>query len=492
MTLSCRASCEAARGARDAARGAACALATVLLLGAGAGLAQDPVDDITARVVQSDARKLLADPDPVVRGEAALAVATAKDPADYDSILAVARDKEPEARLRGLVALGLQGAPGAEQVLVGHLGEAEARESDAAIAAACALGLLPDDAATLISKTLAAFLRGSQRRQRDALLALLTALATRDCKDQHQPLIHLLEDAAIRDVVVRAAVLEALARTSPGIPERLQKQVLERGEPSERIAVLRPLDAAKGLPETILAVVVRLATSDGVAAVRATALAALTSARHLPALDLAARALKSQRPEEVEQGVRTALALGGGSMRGALERHVLATADHGLQAAMLRGFVGSISPEFAETCRRIGADRKKPLPLRAEAALLLGRHGDERAVPILRDAFLDAEDPDLLLALASAVLKLEKEPPDLQRLHRGTQSQDLWSEPARLCALVHAGHPAAVRLLLEGLRAPATVPAQRAALLRVFRLATRPIAGLPGDLAPVVARLFRP
>jgi len=54
----------------------------------------------------ADARRLLADPDPVVRGRAALSVATAKDPADYDAILAVARDEEPEARLRGLVALG--------------------------------------------------------------------------------------------------------------------------------------------------------------------------------------------------------------------------------------------------------------------------------------------------------------------------------------------------------------------------------------------------
>jgi hypothetical protein len=235
----------------------------------------------------------------------------------------------------------------------------------------------------------------------------------------------------------------------------------------------------------------RLASGDSAAAVRAAALAVLTTARHLPALDLAAKALKSQRAEEVEQGVRTALALGGGSMRGALERHIQATTDPALQAAMLRGFAGSPSGEFAEWCRRVGADRRKPLSLRAEAALMLARHDDERAVAVLRDAFLDAEDPSLLLPLARAVLRLEQEPPDLQRLHRGSAPEDLWHDPARLCALVRADHPAAVRLLLRGLREPAAASA-RADLLRVFRLANWRVAVLPADLAPVVARMFQP
>ena len=118
---------------------------------------------------------LLAHADPVVRGEAALAVAATGDLQYYPAILAIARDRAPKARLRGILALGYLAAPGAEfflgEVLLKSKGS---RRGPEPAAAALALGLLPDEhPAPAIDTYLRQVRGGSYRKHRQTLAALL-------------------------------------------------------------------------------------------------------------------------------------------------------------------------------------------------------------------------------------------------------------------------------------------------------------------------------
>ena len=67
-----------------------------------------------------DAERFLDHPDPRLRGEAALAIGSSKDPRHLPKILAVANSGEPTARTLGLLALGYLG-PGSPDCVVGCL-----------------------------------------------------------------------------------------------------------------------------------------------------------------------------------------------------------------------------------------------------------------------------------------------------------------------------------------------------------------------------------
>jgi hypothetical protein len=423
-----------------------------------------------------------------VRGEAALVLAASGDDRHYEAVLAVARADEPEARWRGILALGYLGAPGTEQPLVEVLDASASRPEPEAVLAAHALGLLRDaSAAAAVTGYLNRFLQSSFKRQHDVLLALLAALATRAADPQRLALQRVLDDDANRDPRLRAALLATLARIDGGIDQERAVAALRRGSPEERCAVLAWLATREQPLDELLPTLTRLAGHDADGGVRAGALAALTRIRHLPALDLAARAIRSDDPREVAQGTRTALLLGGSGMRRAIERQFAALPPAN-QTAVLGEFQGAISETFGDACLELAANRRLGLELRTAAALALAQADVREVAPVVRSLFLEHEDGAALAALARAMLRLESTPPELERLHRGTRLEELALASDRVRALLMAGHPAAVRLCLEQLQR-ADVDAETAAsLLRAVRRSLLPAPA--GTLPPPLRQLL--
>ncbi|MBK8101442.1 MAG: hypothetical protein IPK26_30545 [Planctomycetes bacterium] len=468
------------------------AVTAALVLAFAVAVPGQEATDAIKRLVVADAEKALHDSDATVRGEAALLLAGTGDPTWHDEILAVAKEEEPAARDRGLVALGLLGAPGTDRVLGRVLDDSSSRVKPEGLAAALALGLMaPEAAPGEVARILTRFLQANYKRQRELIGAVLLAMAGRDQSPQRVALLQLFDDAANRDPLLRAQLVLVLGRVQGALDVPRLAAAIERGLPEERLAALTVLrDHPRDGEAPLLPTLTRLATTGGTPELRAMALAVLTRMRHLPALDMAARATRSAHAVEAAQGARSALLLGGAGMRGPLEQQILATATPALQAAMLGAFSGPLSTEFADTCLRLAANRKGGIALRVAAALTLAQGDDERCIPVLRDAFLDSDDPAQLEALAVALLRIEKTPPPLDRLHRGSRPEDLAGEPTRLIALLVAGHPQAQRVVLTGLQRPTTPPKERAALLRAWRLACQ--FALPRERARLLPESLRP
>lgn len=442
------------------------------VLAATCGFAQAPADDPVARLLAVDAATLVRSPVAVVRGEAALVLACSGDPVYYGAVAAVARDPDPEASLRGIVALGHLAVPGTEVLLERILLAGATRPTADTLAAALALGMLPEDhAPSAVSGHLNRFLQSSYKRQRDVLLALLCGLGSRSATNQQRAMLGLLDDAANRDPRVRGGLLLALSRIEGALPADRIQRVLQHGAAEERTAALMALLQREPEPD-LLPLLVQLTRRDPSPEVRALALKALTAARHLPALDLAARALRSAAAVEVEQGTRSAVLLGGLGMRRAIESE-LPDLPPASQAAVLRALDGPIGDELAATCRKLAADRANALELRLSAAMALARSDQNSAVPLLRDLFGEVEDIDELLRIATELLRLEERPTDLERLHGG-RAGDLLQQPNRLAALLRAGHPGASRFCLAQLQEPGLLPAEQARLLLAFRKSRLP------------------
>ena len=470
-----------AQSAGELARRAVCACVLVAAL----LHAQRPVlEDPAVRLLALDAARLAQSPDPTVRGEAALALAATGNARYYELVLAVAKDPVAGARLRGIIALGYLAAPGSEPFLTEQVNDSGTRARPEGIAAAFALGLLPDEQApAAVTGYLMRFLGSSFKRQRDVLLALLAGLAGHDPVTQQRGLLALLDDAANRDPVVRQALLQVLARIPGALaPERVEAALL-RGSAEERRAVLEALATRVEADKALLAPLARICTQDVDGRSRALALAVLTRMRHLPALDLAARAVRGGEPVEVEQGTRTALLLGGSAMRAAIEQQLDALPP-ARQTALLAAFQGPLSAGFAEQCLKLAGNRQNALPLRTAAALVLAQAEAHRALPVLRDVFLDARDSEALRPLARALLRLEEQPPDLARLQGNGRLDDLALLPERLAALIAAGHPQALRFCLQQFERKDLDAAAAAGLLRAFRCSA--LAALPADAAAVL------
>ena len=62
----------------------------------------------------AEAEELLHHRSPELRGEAAMILASSGIRRHHPAILELARDGHPDARLRGILALGILGAPGSE------------------------------------------------------------------------------------------------------------------------------------------------------------------------------------------------------------------------------------------------------------------------------------------------------------------------------------------------------------------------------------------
>jgi len=446
-------------------------------------------DEVAA--MRSRAQALLADRDPEVRGEAALVLATigtadaGVDP--FDIALRVSKDPAEPARLRGIMALGVLGRPGVEVRLESLLLESAARPTLDAAAAALALGRLDDRHPGIAVETyLSRFQASSYRRHRDVLLALLVGLRGQEHPSKVRALQDLAEDEALKDSLLRRLLLEVLAETPHGLPADAVDEMLESRDPVDRaIGARLAIRAGAETPAAVLVRLERLASRDPHPDVRAAALEALTRARHLPALELAAHAATSPHPVEAAQGVRTAVTLGGGAMARALEGRILAERKVPLQVALMDALPGPWSDAYVDRCRELAADRRRPAGVRCQAALVLAAAGRTDAAPLLRNLFSSVEGEGALPQLAAAILAISAEPPPLDRFHRAGGALD----PDRLHALMVAGHPDAGAALLEALDAP---DADVAGLLRSWRrargtaLPSVDSASLPVPLRPLL------
>lgn len=463
-----------------------CGAVSVLAL-CGIAQAQDAPTG-AGRLVAADAARLLGAADPVVRGEAALIVAEASSIGFHTALVAAAADGDPAARGRAIVALGLQATPGTAVVLDELLASAHDRTTPEGIAAAFALGLLPPDhAPAVVSRVLTGFLHGNLRRQQEPLLALLLGMSLRDPRSQTAALRRLFDDDAMRDPQLRAELLALLLRGEPDFDAARLRRLLERGAVEERTTLLRWLANNDTDGEAELLPEIERAARAADPAQRTAALAALTHRRHLPALELAARAMRSNDAAECGQGMRSVLTIGGASMRGALERHLLDERDPVRKAALLANFEAPPSAALIAHAAALATDPGQPFPVRTAAAVLVARSEPDRASTILRDLFRGTTLTETLPQLAALLLRdAGADPPPLLRLLNGPV--DLGQHPARWQALLAAEHPAAVRQLLGTLNGPSTLAAKAIALqawrrARVLAL-PRPAVGL----APAVLR----
>jgi hypothetical protein len=461
--------------------------AVSLLILCGIAHGQDAATGV-GRLVVADAARLLQAADPVVRGEAALLVAETSSIAFHTAIVDATADTEPACRGRAIIALGLQATPGTAVVLDELLASARDRATPEGIAAAFALGLLPPDhAPAVVSRVLTGFLRGNLRRQQEPLLALLLGMSLHDPRSQAAALRRLFDDDAMRDPQLRAQLLSLLLRTEDAFDAPKLRRLLERGATEERTTLLRWLAGNDIVGDTDLLPDIERAARASDPAQRTAALAALTHRRHLPALELAARAMRSNDAAECGQGMRSVLAIGGASMRGALERHLLDESDPVRKAALLSNYEAPPSAALVDHVAALATDPGQPFTVRTAAAVLLARSEPERAQAILRDLFRSTTLTETLPQLAALLLRDGTvEPPSLLRLLNGPS--DLCQHPDRWQALLAAEHPAAVRQLLTTLSGPGPA-AGKAIALQAWRRAR--VLALPRPAvgeAPAVLR----
>lgn len=463
------------------------ARAAVALLGFWTGaMAQEADGRVAAeRLLYADAKQWVQTKDPEVRGEAALVLAASGDDHAYPLVLAVAEAEPEAARLRGILALGYLATPGTAAGLERLLEHEAGRATPTAVCAAFALASLPGsqgDAA--INQLLSRLSEGSWKRQGDLLLAVLAALVDRGAEEQRAVLQRLFDDASLREPVLRAAVLTTLARIPGATTDKQLHTALASPSSDLRAAALVALAAREDLEAHWLEVATRLAQRDESPRVRARALLVLTTARHLPALDLAAKALRSDDAALVAQAVRTGQHLGGEPMRRTLERQFPHLAAVG-QVALLDELATPVSDEFAVECRAVVADGKYDEGVRTSALLLLARNGETGLQDQLAAAFARATDPRTHLVLARAYGRaVDGDPKALL----DAVAVDSAAAVGRLTALLRAGSAGASRFCIERLRRT-DLPPGPGAVLRALRGSRLPQLGETArELAPEPVR----
>lgn len=425
--------------------------------------------------LEREFNELLHHDDPVVRGEAALALAATGDVRHYDAILEVAHDRAPEAELRGVLAVGYLAAPGSEAFLGELLAESSRRDRARSVAA-LALGLLPENhEAAAIDAYLRSVQGASYRQHRDTLMALLLGLAKTPHPSRVAAVRALLEDAANREPLLRRLAIEVLAHVPGSLTLPQVETLLHSEQTVERLGALLAL--RQGVAEPSAACfdeIASLARRDRDPEVRAAALRLLTKKRHLAALDIVPQALRSGGPEEAAAAVEAALQLGGGALRLATEDYILATQSAAAQARMLEVYGASRSPDFLDGCLRLAGDAKTNDRVRIAATTLLAGSGDARVAPIARTLFAAAETQDDLDALARALLRLDALDLVVGNLYPPTSPRDSRMWHLRLHALLTAQHPPALNLFEESLRRTRRNAERQAELLRAFRTAALP------------------
>jgi hypothetical protein len=462
--------------------------ALLLVFACGFAHAQDALSDLVA----ADARRCLHYADADVRGEAALVLAGGADVALQGELLALAKDPQAPARQRALIALGLVGSSAAVQILSDLLAETTVRGDADGVAAAFGLGLVPSErASTAIAQVLSLFAQSSWKRQRDTVLALLLAMASHGPRSETAALRRIYDDDSNRDPEVRGLLLQVLLGNDHSLDDKFVRRVLVRGGEAERVAVLQWFAREPKNDPEWLAAIERIATEGTTTELRAHALEALTAARHLPALDIALRALREAGPAECAQAMHTLLAIGGpGTLRAAVPR-IVDERDPARKAAMIANFAAPLTPEFADQCARLAGDASQPWSLRDAAAQALAHVDGSRAAPLLREAFRLTNDAAALPALARAIGATHDEPVALPRLLDG--NTDLRTQGPRWIALIQAEHPEARRQVLAALH-PDVRGASPLPGLRAWRCATVIVVppARPEAIPAVLAKLLAP
>jgi HEAT repeat protein len=442
--------------------------ASACILVAAVAPAQTPdTPSLETQMVEA-AERLCRASDPTVRGEAALVLAGHGDTKHHPLLLTIAKDTAQEARLRGLLALGLLGAPGCEHVLREQIEASSTRPQPEGVTAAFALGRLPDaHAPALVSDQLGRVLGASFKRPHEGRLALVLGLTTHAAQAQRLALLQLLDSASLRELDLRIAVLQALARIPNGLDRDRWSALMAKGSAEERRAVLQctPRLACAAELQPLAA---DLCSRDADPGVRAQALAALTQLRHPRTLDLARKALASTDPEEAGQAVRSLWLLGGSSVADELGA-ALRSAPAITLAAMLTECAAPMNEPTQAFVQKLAKDRASGSALRAAAALALGRAQVPAAAPLLRDAFVATQDAALLRLLAPVLLHIDSAVPSLDRLHQGSSATELALQPERLTALLLAGHPAAEAFCVSIVTQKGQPPAAVQGALRSWR-----------------------
>ncbi|MEY4672485.1 MAG: hypothetical protein RL148_269 [Planctomycetota bacterium] len=459
------------------------------LLCAGLLAVLAPAQGIAPDAFAGAARKLLADPSPRVRGEAALVVATARHPADLEAVRRVAGETDPAASHRGLVALGLLAVPSTSPALVTLLPQPGERVDDRAVVAAFALALLPDDDGSAeIARVLVRTRQGSFRRQQPLLHAVTLGTSLRTGTMHAGALEQMLHDESLKDPIVRSLLLASLARIE-GMPADADLRTgLASPETAERTAALRVLLQRQG-GTAWWELTARLAARDPDAQVRALALAHLTATRHPRALETARAALRSAAQEECAQAVRTLLALGGGSMRALAESTVLDAGTPARTTAMLLAWRGAPSQDMASWCRATALDGRQPVGLRAACALAALDVVGTELLPALTDGLVDCDEPEVRDAAARA-LRLRTDGRPVEEL---APADAMHAERTGrvLGSLLRAGHVQAAQHAVRLLEDPQAGPALRAAVLTGVRAALVPWLQAPQGPEPLRAALAR-
>lgn len=443
--------------------------------------------------VRDELEALLHDEHPVLRGEAALALASTRDQRYYGAILELASDRARPARLRAIVALGYLGAPGSESFL-GDLLLRPGRLESERPAAALALGLLPDHhAAPAVDQFLQRVNGGSYRRHHASLMALLGGFCQEPHPSRAQLLLSLLQDSANRAPEVHRVTMMALAPLPGTLAQADLSHWLDSRHDGDRLGALDAMRRAGAtLEPDQIANVERMARLDRSPQVRAIALTLLTEQRQLSSLELGVRALRSTDPDEVAAGVLAAAKLGGGAIRTAMESHILSAAKPELQAVMLRSYGASTSTEFVDGCLRLAADRRTAEPVRVQAAALAARSGERKSRAMLRRLFSEAEEPANVAILAVAMKQLDPSLIALDKIYPPATSSDFQLLPVRMAALFATGHPGGGPLLVKALESKDLTPATKAELVRALRLSLVPahdadvLAALPRELREAI------
>ncbi len=462
--------------------------------------AQQPAPPLE-RLVAADCARLLLNADPIVRGEAALIVAAEGTAPRHDTLVSMAKDRDETARIYGILSLGLLATPGVTHVLREYLDTPQKRAEPGGVAAAFALGLLPaEQSASLVSEVLAGFLRGSSKRQHDALLALLHGLQLRPQSSATAALRRLFDEDLAGDAQTRALLLHLLLPLDPSFDQAALRRLLQRGSTSERLAVLRHCGDDGGqrdlaLDDVFADVLADITQHDPDAGVRAAALQAMTARRQPKALELAVEALAATDPRLLTVAARAVLSLGGAQMRVVLEQHVLGTIEPARKAALLTAFAAPPSAALLDQCGELAAAREQPIEVRRAAAFLLARAEPTRAAPLLRDLFREDKDPTARRSIATLLLQAGN-PPELARLLPSGDS--LRAHPDDWHPLLLAGHPMAERQLLALLEDPRATAAELGPALRAWRcrvataLPANAAAQLPKPLARILANTPSP
>jgi hypothetical protein len=451
---------------------AAVRFACAIALAFGAAPAQAPLAN---ELVVRAASQHLDSSDPVARGEAALLVAIDATPAREARLLALAVDPAPATRRRARIALGLCGTPAAIAALARMVASDD--DADDRIAAAFGLGLASGpDAETTIAAVLVGVVHGSWKRNRDLVVALLLGMERDPSPTATAALRHVLDDDANRDPDVRALMAARVVRFDRSLDDKALRRLLQRARAGERTAILTALADTPDVPlgGALLADLADAAAHDGDAGVRAAALAALARAHHLPALELAARAVRVGAPVEARAAMRCLRRLGGVGMLRAAAPLVAAEDDAERAEALLDAFDAPPPPQLLDRCRELATDGRKPWSLRAAAAALLARAEPAQGAVVLRELFRLCRDARVLPRLAAALVAAEREPTPLPR--RFPLDTAPGSDPERWAALLRAdadGALGAVTAALVG--SPGAAPPRVAlAACRAGRVLTAP------------------